>query len=122
MDWRYLQQHCSLELYLALLGACELAQRANSPWVGVDHLLYTMLADQRTRPPKNLDKQELNLHVLFARLTTDECQRRSSHAPKGGDEVQILEPGPNGNSSDNWNEDVNADGPDEDKSGWIHKR
>ena len=41
---------------------------------------------------------------------------------KGGEEMKILDPGPNGSSHDNWNEDANADGHNEDLSGWINKR
>lgn len=36
--------------------------------------------------------------------------------------MDLLEPGPNGNSHDNWNEETNADSHNEDLSGWINKR
>lgn len=44
--------------------------------------------------------------------------RKHLDLPKGGDMHEVLEPGPNGESHDNWNEVPTGDGGENDRNGW----
>ncbi|GAB2553648.1 hypothetical protein [Nocardia heshunensis] len=120
MTWRNFQDRCDLSLTRALRVAREIADRAGAPWIGVEHLLRAMAADPDTLPARNIEGVDLFLEVLLTKLAADACRRAA--ISRGGDVVEILEPGPNGSSHDNWNVPVNADDDGQDQTSHFGRR
>ncbi|MGX1805432.1 hypothetical protein ACWIGI_06925 [Nocardia sp. NPDC055321] len=138
------EMQCGHRVWAAISGGLEIAEAESANRMGVEHMLLHLLRDPSLIPVHEFDAMRLPASVVFARLAEQALSREnptigagvsasavfarlaenagSRESPtcgtgsKGGDEVDTLieEPGPNGDSNDNWNVSLKTDDDSQD--------